>query len=53
VQQTVSSVGNTVQGTTTVLGNTLGGSESPGIGGLVGGLGQTVNTTLQGLVGNQ
>lgn len=53
VQQTVSSVGNTVQGTTTVLGDTLGGSTSPGLGGLVGGLGQTLNTTLQSLAGNQ
>jgi hypothetical protein len=53
VQQTVSGVGNTVEGTTTVLGDTLGGSSSPGLGGLVGGLGQTVNSTLQSLAGTQ
>jgi hypothetical protein len=53
VQQTVSGVGNTVEGTTTVLGDTLGGSTSPGLGGLVGGLGQSLNSTLQSLAGTQ
>jgi hypothetical protein len=53
VQQTVSSVGTTVQGTTTVFGDTLGGSENPGLGGLVGGLGQSLNSSLQGLAGSQ
>lgn len=51
VQQTVSNVGNTVQSDTTSLGDALGGSSSPGLGGLVGGAGKTVNGLLQTLGG--
>jgi hypothetical protein len=52
VNRTVSTVGNTVEGTTTILGDNLGGSSGSGLGGVVGNLGQTVNGALQGLVGN-
>jgi hypothetical protein len=51
VSETVSGVGNTVQGATTSLGDALGGSSGPGLGRVVGGLGQTLNNTLQGLAG--
>jgi len=51
VRGAVSSVGNGVEGTTNFVGDALGGSSSPGLGGVVGGLGQTVNGTVQGLVG--
>jgi hypothetical protein len=51
VSEVFSDTGNTVQGATTNLGNALGGSTSPGLGGVVGGLGQTLNNTLQGLAG--
>ena len=51
VSEALSGTGNTVQDTTTNLGNALGGSSSPGLGGVVGGLGQTLNNTLQGLAG--
>ena len=49
VGQTVSSTGNTVQATTDSLGDALGGSDNPGLGGTVSSLGQTLNGTLQGL----
>ena len=52
VSQTVSRVGNTVQKDTESLGNTLGGSSSPGLGGVLGGLGNTLNNDLQALAGN-
>jgi hypothetical protein len=52
VGQVVSDAGNTVQGTTDTLGNALGGSSSPGLGGVVGGVGRTLNNTLQSLAGN-
>ena len=52
VSRTVSTVGETVEGTTNVVGDTLGGNSSPGLGGLVGGLGRSLNGTVQGLVGN-
>ena len=49
VSQAVSNVGNTVQSNTDSLGNTLGGNSSPGLGGVVGGLGRTLNSDLQSL----
>lgn len=52
VSQTLSGVGNTVQKDTESLGNTLGGSSSPGLGGVLGGLGNTLNDDLQTLAGN-
>ena len=52
VSQAVSGAGNTLQSDTDSLGDTLGGSSSPGLGGVVGGLGKTLNNTLQGLAGN-
>ncbi len=52
VSQAVSGVGNTLQSDTDSLGDSLGGSSSPGLGGVVGGLGKTLNHTLQGLAGN-
>jgi hypothetical protein len=52
VQQLVQGVGNTVEGDTTTLSQTLGGQDTL-LGGLVGGLGSTLNSTLQGLAGNQ
>ncbi len=52
VSQAVSGVGNTLQSDTDSLGDSLGGSSSPGLGGVVGGLGKTLNNTLQGLAGN-
>jgi hypothetical protein len=52
VRGAVSTVGNSVEGTTNVVGDTLGGNSNMGVGGLVGGLGRTVNSTVQGLVGN-
>ena len=51
VGQTVSSAGNTVEATTDSVGNALGGSDNPGVGGAVGSLGETVNGTLQSLAG--
>ncbi|MDX6606595.1 MAG: hypothetical protein QOD14_1135 [Solirubrobacterales bacterium] len=53
VSQVVSGAGNTVQRTTDTLGNALGGSSSPGLGGLVGGVGRTLNDTLQSLAGKR
>jgi hypothetical protein len=53
VTQTVSGVGNVVQASTDSVGDTLGGSSGPGLGGVVGSLGQTVNGTVQGLVGGK
>jgi hypothetical protein len=53
VSETVSGVGNTVQGATASVGDALGGSSNPGLGGVVGGLGQTLNNTLQGLAGKR
>jgi hypothetical protein len=52
VSQAVSNVGNTVQSDTDSLGNTLGGNSSPGLGGVIGGLGRTLNTNLQSLAGS-
>jgi hypothetical protein len=52
VQQTVFTLGDSVQGTTDNLSNTLGGQDTA-LGGLVGGVGNTLNNTLQGLVGNK
>ena len=49
--QLLSRAADTVQSDTKSLGNTLGGSSTPGPGGVVGGLGQTLNKTLQGLAG--
>jgi hypothetical protein len=51
VSQAVSAVGDTVQSNTESLGNTLGGSSSPGLGGVVGGLGRTLNNDIQSLAG--
>jgi hypothetical protein len=51
VSQSLSMAGNAVQSETESLGNTLGGSSSPGPGGVVGGLGRTLNNTLQDLAG--
>ena len=51
VRGAVSTVGNGVEGTTNFVGDALGGSSGPGLGGVVGGLGQTVNGTVQSLVG--
>lgn len=51
VGQTVSGVGNTVQKDTESLGNSLGGSSGPGLGGVIGGLGRTLNNDLQTLAG--
>jgi hypothetical protein len=53
VSQTVSNVGNTVQTTTDGLGEALGGSDSPGLGGVVGGVGQALNDKLQSLAGGR
>jgi len=53
VTRTLSGLGNNVESDTNELGNTLGGSSSPGLGGLVGGVGRTVNNTLQALAGNR
>lgn len=53
VSQAVSGAGNTLQSDTDSLGDSLGGSSSPGLGGVVGRLGKTLNNTLQGLAGNR
>jgi hypothetical protein len=53
VARAVSGVGDTVQADTDSLGDTLGGNSSPGLGGLVGGVGRSVNSDLQSLAGNQ
>lgn len=50
VQQTVSGVGNAVESDTSALGDDLSNT-SPTVGGLVSGVGSTVNHTLQDLVG--
>jgi hypothetical protein len=52
VSQVVSGAGNTVQSTTDTLGNALGGSDTPGLGGVVGGVGRTLNNDLQSIAGN-
>ena len=52
VSQTVSVVGDTVQSSTESVGDTLGGSSSPGLGGVVGGLGRTLNDDIQSLAGS-
>jgi hypothetical protein len=52
VADAVSGVGNTVQAETDSLGDTLGGNSGPGVGGLVGGVGRTLNNDLQSLAGN-
>ncbi len=51
LSQALSGVGNTVQSTTDTLGNGLAGSSSPGPGGLIGGVGRTLNSDLQSLAG--
>jgi hypothetical protein len=51
VSQTVSNVGNAVQTSTDGLGDALGGSDSPGVGGVVGGVGKALNDQLQSLAG--
>jgi hypothetical protein len=53
VGQTVSGLGNTVAKDTASLGDTLGGSTAPGLGGLVGGVGRTLNGGLQSLAGGR
>jgi len=52
VGQVVSETGNAVQSDTDSLGNALGGSEGPGLGGVVGGVGRTLNSDLQSIAGN-
>jgi hypothetical protein len=52
VSQALSGVGNTVESDTKSLGDTLGGSSSPGLGGVLGGVGRTLNNDLQSLAGN-
>jgi hypothetical protein len=49
VGQLLSGTGDTVQGATTYLGDTLGGSSSPGLGGVVGAVGSTLNGELQSI----
>jgi hypothetical protein len=51
VRDTVSGVGEAVQGNTENLGDTLGGSDSPGLGGVLGGVGRTLNNDLKSLAG--
>jgi hypothetical protein len=51
LSQLVSGAGNTVQSDTDSLGDTLGGSTSPGLGGLIDGVGKTLNNDLQSLAG--
>jgi hypothetical protein len=53
VARAVSDVGNTVQANTDSLGDALGGTSTPGLGGLVGGVGRSVNSDLQSLAGKQ
>jgi hypothetical protein len=53
VGEAVSGVGNNLQSDTDSIGNSLGGTNSSGLGGLVGGLGRTVNGSLQSLAGNK
>jgi hypothetical protein len=52
VSRTVSAAGNTVEATTDTVGDQLGGSSGPGVGGLVGNAGRTVNQSLQTLAGD-
>lgn len=52
VRDAVSGLGNTLQSDTDGLGDTLGGSSSPGLGGVVGEVGRTVNSDVQALAGN-
>lgn len=49
VSQVLSGAGNTVQSSTERLGDSLGGSSSPGLGGVLGGVGRTLNSNLQSL----
>jgi hypothetical protein len=51
VGQTVSNVGNSVQGATDRLGGALGGSGGTELGGVVGGAGPTLNNNLKRLSG--
>jgi hypothetical protein len=53
ISQVVSGAGDTVQQTTDTLGSDLGGSTSRGLGGVLGGVGRTLNTDLQSLAGDQ
>jgi hypothetical protein len=52
VSQLLAGTGNTVQKDTDSLGDTLGGNSSSGLGGLVGGVGRTLNDNLQSLAGD-
>jgi hypothetical protein len=52
VARALSSAGDTVQSDTDSLGNTLGGNSNPGVGGLIGGVGRSLNGNLQSLAGN-
>ncbi len=51
VTQLVAGAGNTVQSTTDSLGKTLGDNVSPGLGGLVSGVGKSLNDNLQSVTG--
>lgn len=53
VSRAVSGIGNNVESDTNSLGEGLGGNSSPGAGGLVGGVGRTLNDALQTLAGNR
>jgi hypothetical protein len=53
VGQVVAGAGNAVQSSTDAIGNALGGSDSPGLGGVVGGVGRTLNSDLQSVAGNR
>ncbi len=53
VTRTLSGLGNNVESDTNTLGDSLGGNSSPGAGGLVGGVGRTINDALQQLAGNR
>jgi hypothetical protein len=52
VSQLLAGAGDTVQSNTDTLGDTLGGNSTPGVGGLVGGVGRALNSDLQSLAGN-
>ncbi|HEX3561443.1 MAG TPA: hypothetical protein VHU24_01290 [Solirubrobacterales bacterium] len=52
VREVISGAGNAVQSNTDNLGNALGGSDGPGLGGVVGGVGRTLNSDLQSLAGS-
>jgi hypothetical protein len=52
VTRAVSGIGNNVESDTNALGDSLGGNSKPGVGGLVGGVGRTINDALQTLAGS-